>query len=324
MKNLTKIFMAVVALFAVSCVTDLTDDLGVQLGNDAGQTTISVSLEETKTHLGGKEGGEYPLYWSEGDKIAVNGVASAALESVVKEQTYAEFTLNGVLGFPRTIVYPAPAEGVKAANAGQYPVTFLATQAYKENSFAEGAAPMYAYQASSNDAVALNHLSGVLRLAPYGEGVTLKALTVTAQTGALAGNFDVATDGTLTAHADATGSVTVTFGEGLKLGATEAYATPIYVAVPAGEDGLVSVTLITDEDSMTKRFNTSGVNEQGESKAIKAGRVREFAAFEYAANNETTGEFLIYDEATVRNFAANIANIGEGKTHADSSVVWCN
>ena len=318
MKTLTKIFMAVVALFAVSCVTDLTDDLGVNLGE--GQTTISISLEESRTHLGTEVDGEYPLYWSEGDKIAVNGVASNALPASAHGQQSATFKIGGLLNYPRTIVYPAPAEGVKVATTGQYPVTFLATQAYKAGSFAEGAAPMYAYQASSDDAVTLNHLSGVLRIAPYGDA-TIKALVVAAETGALAGNFDVAADGTLTAHADATSSVTVTFGEGLTLGATEADAKPIYVAVPAGEYGLVSVTLITDNDSMVMRFNTSGVNEQGESKAIKAGKVREFAAFEYAANNETTGEFLIYDEATLRNFAANIANIGEGKTYAGVKVV---
>ena len=34
MKNLTKIFMAVVAIFALSCATDPIEDLGVQLGND--------------------------------------------------------------------------------------------------------------------------------------------------------------------------------------------------------------------------------------------------------------------------------------------------
>ncbi len=297
MKNLTKIFMAVVALFAVSCVTDPIEDLGVQLGNDAGQTTISVSLEETKTHLGGKDGGEYPLYWSEGDKIAVNGVASAALESVVKEQIYAEFTLNGVLGFPRTIVYPAPAEGVKAATAGQYPVTFAATQAYKAGSFAEGAAPMYAYQSSSSNAVTLNHLSGVLRFAPYGEGVTLKALTVTAENGKLAGNFDVDSEGKLTAHADAVNSVTVTFGDGLKL-ATD--ATPIYVAVPAGEFGVVTVTFYAADGSMTKVFNTDG-------KAINAGKVREFPAFAFEANGEAGDDFLIYDEASLRNLGTEIA-----------------
>ena len=312
MKNLTKIFMAVVALFAVSCVTDTTEDLGVNLGE--GQTTISISLEESRTHLGTEVDGEYPLYWSKGDKIAVNGKASNALSEEYDGLQSATFKIGGLLNFPRTIVYPAPAEGVTAATAGNYPVTFAATQAYKAGSFAEGAAPMYAYQASSNDAVALNHLSGVLRLAPCGEGVTLKALTVTAQTGALAGNFDVAADGTLTAHADATKSVTVTFGEGLALGATEADAKPIYVAVPAGEFGAVTVTLYTNSGSMVRRFQTND-------NAIKAGKVREFPAFAFKANGEDDGSFLIYDEASLREFAANVANIGEGKTYAGAKVV---
>ncbi len=37
MKNLTKIFMAVVAgMFAFSCVTDTTDDLGIEVGKGGG------------------------------------------------------------------------------------------------------------------------------------------------------------------------------------------------------------------------------------------------------------------------------------------------
>ena len=82
MKNLTKIFMAVVAgMFAFSCVTDTTEDLGVQLGGaHKGQTTLSISMAEvTKTHLGEKVGELYPLLWSEGDAIAVNGVVSTPL-----------------------------------------------------------------------------------------------------------------------------------------------------------------------------------------------------------------------------------------------------
>ena len=76
MKNLTKIFMAVAALFAVSCTTDVTEDLGVQLGSGEGQTIISLSLEASRTQLGEKVDGLYPLYWSEGDKISVNGIVS--------------------------------------------------------------------------------------------------------------------------------------------------------------------------------------------------------------------------------------------------------
>ena len=65
MKTFTKIFMAVVALFAFACTTDTTFDQTVELG--AGQTTITLSLdEESRTHITGKNGEEYPLYWSEG------------------------------------------------------------------------------------------------------------------------------------------------------------------------------------------------------------------------------------------------------------------
>ena len=82
MKNLFKFFLAVASLVAVSCTTDVTTDLGVELGNEA-QTSLTISLEGTKTHIGEKSGESYPLYWSEGDKIAINGVASEALAAEV-------------------------------------------------------------------------------------------------------------------------------------------------------------------------------------------------------------------------------------------------
>ena len=40
-------------LFAFSCATDSTEDLGVNAGGN-GLTTFTVSLEDTKTHLGEK------------------------------------------------------------------------------------------------------------------------------------------------------------------------------------------------------------------------------------------------------------------------------
>ena len=319
MKTISRIFMAVVAgMFAFSCVTDTTEDLGVNLG-EGQSTTISLSLEESRTHLGIKDedGNEYPLYWSEGDQIAVNGEASDALGEEYHGQTQATFKFTGtLLNYPYNIVYPAPAEGVQAVAEGCQVVTFAATQAYTAGTFAEGSVPMYGYVANENAATTLNHLAGVLRIAPYGNA-TLKMLVITAENGKLAGNFDVDTEGNLTAHADATNSVTVTFGEGLTLGATEADAKPIYVAVPAGDYGSVSVTLITDKDSMTMGFNTSGENENGEPKAIKAGKVREFAAFEYEANSGTTGDFFIYDEASLLNFAENAATTASAKVVAD-------
>ena len=295
MKNLTKILFIVAAMVAFSCTTDVTEDLGVAVN---GQTEISLSLEESRTHISGKAGDEYPLYWSAGDKIAVNGVTSEPLSESNHGKANATFTLNGVVAYPYNIVYPAPAEGVTAAE-GLQAVSFLATQEYTAGTFAEGAVPMYAQVANESEAASLKHLAGVLRIAPKGEGVVLTSMTVTAESGKIAGNFDLdCATGTLTAHDDALNTVTVTFGEGLTLGAE---ATPIYVAVPAGEYNIFAVTLNTATDSMLVRFDTEG------EKAVKAGIVREFNEFVYAPNAAASGIFEIYDEASLRRFAASAA-----------------
>ena len=95
MKNLAKIFTAIVVAFAAySCVADATEDLGVQIGNGEGQTTLTLSLEESRTQLGEKADGIYPLYWSEGDVIAVNGQQSAALTEGAAGKASATFTFE--------------------------------------------------------------------------------------------------------------------------------------------------------------------------------------------------------------------------------------
>ena len=95
MKTSTKLFLAVaVGMFALSCVTDATSDLGVKLGG--GQVTeFSISLEESRTQLGEEVDGFYPLYWSEGDAISVNGVSSAALTASQAGAAAATFTVEG-------------------------------------------------------------------------------------------------------------------------------------------------------------------------------------------------------------------------------------
>ena len=301
MKNLTKIFVAVAVLLAgFACTTDVTEDLGVSINN---QAEITLSLEEARTHINGKVDGEYPLYWSEGDKIAVNGVASTPLSEADHGKASATFTISGV-AYPYNIVYPAPAEGVTAAD-GLQAVTFPAAQAYTAGTFAEGAAPMYAYVAKEGDAVSLKHLAGVLCIAPKGEGVVLTSLTVTAENGKIAGNFDVdCTTGDLTAHDDALNTVTVTFGEGLTLGAE---ATPIYVAVPAGEYGVFSVTLNSTAGKMAVHFDST-------SNPIKAGTVREFAPFVYTTNVAEGEEFLIDSADALIRFAKIASNFAPYKS----------
>ena len=277
-----------------ACTTDATEDLGVQL-NGAGQTEITLSLEESRTQLGEKADGVYPLYWSEGDKIAVNGVVSNEVPADAVGAAAATFTLNGTLAYPYNVIYPAPAEGVVAVAEGCYPVVFPATQEYKAGNIDGAAAAMYGY-AEEGSAPVLNHLTGVLRFAVKGE-VTLSELVVKAQSGAIAGTYDVnCATGALTAQTGSTSdTVTLSFGQGLTLGAE---ATPIYVAVPAGEYGEVVVTINTvSGEQMVVKFNTDG-------KPIAAGKVREFAEFEFVANT-TDEEFVIDSKESLIRFAAN-------------------
>ena len=290
MKNLTKIFVAVVALFAYACVTDATEDLGVKVGGQS--TEITLSLEESRTHIAGKDGETYPLYWSEGDKIAVNGIASEPLAKEAHGKTAATFVVNGELTYPQSIVYPAPAEGAVAAEGLQV-VTFPATQNYVAGSFDEGAVPMYAHVADAEAQTSLQHLAGVLRIAVKGNGEKLTAMTIASESAKIAGNFDVdCTSGALTAQADATNLITVNFSEPVTLGAE---ATPIYVALPAGEYGVMTVTLIADGTAMELLFNSK----------ISAGIVKEFAEVTYKAGGlaEPEGDLVITSEAELQRLA---------------------
>ena len=313
MKNLTKIFMAVVAgMFAFSCVTDTTEDLGVKIEGQKGVTELAVSLEASRTHLGEKAEGLYPLYWSEGDAISVNGVTSTPLSAEQAGEASATFSFDGELVYPYCVVYPAP-EAVAIEDEGTeeptpepeptpelpqdtYPVTFANVQPYTVGTFAPQTAPMYGYLAEAGK-IEMQHLTGVLRLAIKGNGEKVTSIVVKAHKGKIAGTFLInCKTGTLTAHEEALNIVTVTFAEPLVLGAE---AAPVYVTVPAGSHGTFLVTINTEaHEKMTVKFNS-------DVKPINAGSVREFSEFVYQANTADTEDsaFIIDSEEALIEFA---------------------
>ena len=149
MKNLAKFFVAVAALFVgVSCTTDTTEDLGQQIVGK-GQTVLTVSTGdgELRTSLGEKVDGSYPVYWSNGDKLSLNGKASAALADLEENAKVAIFTWDGTFEKPFFLAYPA----VTKNNT----VKFASSQNYVEGTFAPNAVPMYAFVEESDDNVAL-------------------------------------------------------------------------------------------------------------------------------------------------------------------------
>ena len=287
MKNLTRIFLAVAVLFSsFACTTDVTEDLGVGV---EGQTKIVLSLEESRTQLGEKAGEVYPLYWSNGDKISVNGVESAGVE-VGANSAVATFTLPGTLTTPYCIAYPAAAEGQ---------VLFAAEQSYAEGTFASGVSTMYAYS-ENGGGIQLNHLTGVLKIGVTGGAKLVLAQVSTVDRKPIAGAFDIDfTNGELTATATSTELIAYSFGEGVALSAEPTY---LHVAVPAGVYNELYITLYDEQGGVM--YATVKANDE---KPLAAGMVREFSnAIVYTPN---TSVFVIKDVASLKDFAAQAATL---------------
>ncbi len=287
MKNLTKIFMVVAALVAgFACTTDATEDLGVAVG---GQTEFVLSLEETRTQLGEKAGEVYPLYWSDGDKISVNGVESNAL-SVSENSAVATFTVAGVVNTPYCIAYPA-------ANAGE--VVFAAEQSYVEGTFANGASTMYGYS-ENGGGLQLNHLTGVLKIGVTGDKTLSYAQISTVDRTPIAGAFALDfTNGELTATTSSQELIGYSFGEGVALSSEPTY---LHVAVPAGVYNELYVTLYDTEGGVMHA--TVKANDE---KPLAAGKVREFSnSIVYTPN---TSVFVVKDAESLKAFAEQASTL---------------
>ena len=290
MKNLSKLLLAVAALFAYSCTTDATDNLGIETGSSEA-TTIELSLEESRTQLGVKGEDFYPLYWSEGDKISVNGVASSALTAEEAGSTKASFTIAGVLQTPYCIAYPD-------ANEGQ--VVFAENQTHTSNhSFGNGVSTMYAYSENGVGAE-LRHLTGVLKVGVTGSATLAYAQISTIDRKPIAGAFDFDFEKGKATATDASKSIiNYSFGEGVTLSSEPTY---IHVAVPAGVYDQLYVTLYDNKGGVmyatVKADNT---------KPLSAGNVRVFLNnITYAATDEV---FVIKDKASLKAFAEQAATL---------------
>ena len=76
MKKIYAIFGLALAMLTAGCAKDATEDVAV-----GGKVILGVGIENTRTSLGALNGTQHPILWSEGDKIAVNGVASSAVDA---------------------------------------------------------------------------------------------------------------------------------------------------------------------------------------------------------------------------------------------------
>ena len=265
--------IAVVALLA-SCVAG-----GADVDCVGGEKSLTISLPTTRTHIGEEANDGYPVYWSEGDRIALNGACSHEAEIDVENKSLAVFAFDAVLSYPYALTYPY----TDATNEERAVVEFPAVQNYVENGTESGILPMYGYVTDKGAQVRLNHLASVLRFVVNSsvDGVKLSKVVITSSSAKLAGEFVVdCTNGSLTPTTGATNSVTYNLPADFALStSTESI---FYIALPAGESGACTIELV--EQSGAKM--TASWSE----KNLAAGIVRKFKTLTYKRGDRCTLE----------------------------------
>ena len=261
------------SIFAISLLSGCTKS-GEELTPTSGATTLTISLEQTRTSLGDKVGDSYPVYWSEGDRIAINGERSATALIDTENRASASFTVDANLKSPYCITYPY----TEATSADAPKVLFPAEQRYVDGSFSSESAPMCGYATTANQSINLNHLAGVLRLPVKAEeeGVVLEKVVITSSIDSkLAGLFSVDCAAATIAPSEAcSNSITYLLPDNFKLSTT--IAEPLFITLPSGDIGPCSIEFI--EASGKKMVLT-----WSPSTIVKAGVVREFKAITYKA-----------------------------------------
>lgn len=266
------------------------------------RTTLEVGIAPaaTKTYMGEAAEGERKVYWSNGDQVAVNGIASDALAGVEEGSASAQFTFQSVLDTPYNVLYPASAY-VDASH-----INLPAVQDWDASGFADGFFPMAGYSENGSD-IQLAHLCSVLKIqvrqAADGDADKLVAVRFMGGNGEqVSGNFNIfyekgALVGESTASADQVVMV-------VKSQATSVEEPVVYyVVVPAGtySNGFAITVQDANGHIMTKTKPSSMELEPGRQYnmpafdfvptgtelGIEISSAAELVAFAQAYNNKT-------------------------------------
>ena len=285
MKKIFKTVAALAVVMFAGCTNDLTNEVVAPV---VGETTVvGVGFDQTKTYLGDLVDGARKVYWSENDQIAINGNASTAI-AIAEGNRYAEFTFNGILSYPYSVLYPASAY-VDAST-----INLPAVQEAADGTFATNCAPM-ACVAGEGDALALHHLASVVRLQATLPAESTHAAHKLAKVEfrgkageQVSGNFTINyAEATLAATSEAEADKVVTTKVDKAL-STE--ATDIFVVVPAGEYAEGFTVRLIDEAGHYMDIATNAIT-------LKKGDVKAMPAFNFVPTGTLVGVQISSAEA---------------------------
>lgn len=260
--------------------------------NQGSTLEVSIAPEtpaapEVKTHLGAAENNKRKVYWSDGDAIRVNGVASNALAEQGETASSAVFQFASPLGAaPYNILYPA---GIYTDATH---VTLPASQTYKSGGFADGMFPMAGYSADGTN-ISVNHLCAILKLnilRDSGAGAdehdlvsaSFRGLQGEQVSGTFAIDYQNATlTGSSAAAADQVVKVTKVF--------TTSTATPVsyYIVVPARTyAGGIAVDIQDKGGHMMTLSKTSSFT-------LQAGKLYDLSALPFVPTGDAPADITI-------------------------------
>lgn len=295
MNAIYKLISLPAVLLAASCAQELPSDSNETPG-DLKDVVLEVSMPDTpmtRTVLGDKENGSYPVFWQEGDVISLNGFLSSAVTADGDGNDSFAFNVKASsMSAPYTVLYPGNEDNQ---------VVLGQEQEYVQGTFAANTLPMYAQVSSLSSEVSLDYLASVLRIPiRLTSATSFKRIDVTAPEGEpLCGTFSIE-DGTL-AGVETSDKVSYTFGEeGTAFAAGEAV---FHIVIPAG----------TYAGGLELRFYDTEGNYMiayafGEDKTVVAGKVYEFAERTFFPDGKV---FLISTPADMLTFATK-----SGESHA--------
>ena len=199
--------------------------------------------------------------WSAGDAISIFSTGGAHMRfDLTSGAGASEATFSGTVTsttMPYYSIYPYAAGNTK--NNGLR-FTMPEVQTYAENSFGNGAAPMYAILPTLEEGATFKNLCGVLELYFTG-AVPVTAITLTAKSGAtlwgkcrLVLNNKQGTDGQTLEITEGSATVTLDCGAGVQLSDTP---TPFDIVLPAGvlSEGM-TVDVYTTGNEKVATFTT--------------------------------------------------------------------
>lgn len=297
MKTKLLTLLAIVALPLASVNCGKTETSGGTEPEPVPEENVSLSLSSgiaSKTVLGELNGDAYPVYWCEGDRIAVNGKRSEPLHEIGAKTVKATFNVDGV-NAPYGVVYPSWI--CDAMDSEKAEITLQTIQKWTPGSFSNGAAVLYGQ--SSDKEFELKNLCGVVRIAmDFGKnkiaGIVLNSLSAP-----ISGKFGLNLGTGELSAIDADNRIEISVPDaGFSTGSKK--AAELNFCVPAGEypDGF-NITL-------TDSYNRQMVIEIRENTRIPAGVVVDWGKQTFVP----AGALIITDPESWNTFA-DAVNAGD-------------